>query len=113
MLKRYQVLLSSWQENYANMVSSKYGVSASETIRVFYCLGIIKAVESRYPKFKSSLTAKNITSISQSFDNSQDDEAQLHDLISTIYYEARKAAEYAKNQEELKKQPKSSKSRKK
>ena len=34
MLKRYQVLMSDWMEEYIKLVADKYGLSSSSVIRV-------------------------------------------------------------------------------
>jgi len=40
-LKRYQVLLSDWLEDYIKFLSDKYDVSTSELIRIQLCIAIL------------------------------------------------------------------------
>jgi ABC-type polysaccharide transport system permease subunit len=93
-LKRYQVLLPDWLEDYIKFLVEKYGLSFSEVIRVKICLSVLSAVANLYPEIKLGITLNEITEMEKN--NVQDTikKDEMHRLLSKIYFETRKAAEH-------------------
>ena len=60
MLKRYQVLLPDWLEDYVKLLVDKYDMSFSEVIRTMLCTWILSAVPNLYPELKLGLSCKDI-----------------------------------------------------
>ena len=81
MLKRFQVLLSDWQDEYVNLVCMRYDLSASSVIRLHLGLAILYSVQLIHPEYK------------QASDESFSDE-EVHHWMSKLLLEGRKAAEY-------------------
>ena len=95
MLKRYQVLLSEWLADHLKRTSEKYDISFSEIIRLALCVNIVKSVSKSFPKCKRKLSpADDVFTkiISNKFEREVNQE-KLHQLISKIYFEGRKATE--------------------
>ena len=99
MLKRFQVLLPDWLEDYVRYLTSKYDLSFSEVIRAEVCCAILTSVASLFPGYKPGLTVDDI------FQKIKDDKLyestreDIHRLLSSLYFEARKAAEFRLKQE--------------
>jgi len=106
--KRFQVLLSDWQEDYLRYVSEKHGYSFSEILRIFLSLGFLYTIPLLSPEYKSQLTKKQLSEITKNVAKLGSTEAERYKFISIVYFEARKAAEYRLNA--VKKQRKISKS---
>lgn len=100
MLKRYQVLLEDWQEEYVKFIAQKYDLGFSEVIRGLMCVEAIEVVRQLFPKYKLKLTAKNIKEMLEKY--ARKDRAVLHRFMSSAYYEARKAMEYRISKEKQK-----------
>ena len=92
MLKRYQVLLPDWLENYITQIAELFDLSFSEMIRLEICFSILSSTKSLYPKYKMEITPKEILDSAQ--DKKEMEEEEKHRLFSKIYFETRKAAEY-------------------
>lgn len=103
MLKRYQVLLPDWLEDYVKLIVEKYDLSFSEVIRTMICNWILTTVPSLYPELKLGLSIKDIHQLIK--EEAQEDMRieDTHKMLSKIYFEARKAAEYRLTQEKNKK----------
>ena len=103
MLKRYQVLLPDWLEEYVILLADKYDLSFSEIIRTMICNWILTTVPNLYPELKLGITPKDIHEMIKAdaqVDMSRED---VHRMISKIYFESRKAAEYRMAQEKKQK----------
>ena len=109
MLKRYQVLINDWLADYIKKAADKNDLSFSEVIRLCLCLELGINISKKYPKFKYSISDKEVAKFkSGSFSNLDSKELEeRHRFISKIYFEARKAVEFATN--EQKKESKKSK----
>jgi hypothetical protein len=92
MLKRYQVLLPDWLENYLTQIAELFDLSLSEIIRLEICFSILSSTKSLYPKYKMGITPKEILESAQ--DRKEREEEEKHRIFSKIYFETRKAAEY-------------------
>jgi len=102
-LKRYQVLLPDWLEDYIKILVEKYDLSFSEVIRVELCFSILSSVAHLYPEHKLGITPKQITEMVKN--NVQDtmERDEMHRYLSKIYFETRKAIEHRLAQEKKQK----------
>ena len=97
MLKRYQVMLEDWQQEYVENLAETYDLAISEVIRLEVCAAIISSVSALYPDYKPGFDMGEIVKEAVSYGESASSE-DFHKLVSKIYFEARKAAEYRKKQ---------------
>ncbi len=103
MLKRYQVLLPDWLEDYVKLLVNKYDLSFSEVIRTMICNWILTAMPNVYPELKLGIMPKDILEMVKAEANINMESEDIHRILSKIYFEARKAAEYRMAQEKKKK----------
>ena len=94
MLKRYQVLLSDWQEDYMKHLIKIYDLSISELIRAEICCSTICSVLKIYPEYKAEISIDDIFKFISETPDSKTEKDQLAKMLSKIYFEARKAAEF-------------------
>jgi len=102
MLKRYQVLLTDWQEEYVKFLAERYDLSFSEVIRIVIVLEAILMTGLLYPEYKTGMPIKEVMAKLKKMSNPDRNEAELHKLISAGYFEARKAIEYRMSKEKQK-----------
>jgi hypothetical protein len=93
MLKRYQVLLSDWIEDYIKFVAERYDISSSAAIRIHIALGIIFIRTTVSPDYRVQFGDKEFKESSKKAFKGELDEAEAHQLMSRILFEARKAVE--------------------
>lgn len=100
MLKRNQVLLNDWLVDIIKEMAEKYDLSFSETIRIFVCLQLGKMINYAHPGYDFSEVIKKTEKIVEAKNrgNAYTME-ELHNAISQLYFETRKAAEYWYEQE--------------
>lgn len=103
MLKRYQVLLPDWLEDYIKLLAAKYDLSFSEIIRTIMCNWILASVPSIFPELKLGIMPKDIIEMVKAEAQITMESEDIHRMLSKIYFEARKAAEYRMAQEKKKK----------
>ncbi len=103
MLKRYQVLLPDWLEDYVKLLVDKYDLSFSEIIRAIMCNWILASVPNIYPELKLGITPKDIIEMVKAEAQDNMKREDMHRMLSKIYFESRKAAEYRIAQERKKK----------
>ena len=106
MLKRYQVLLPDWLEDYIKYLSDKYDLSFSEVIRVEVCIAIISTISKLYPNFKLGITPDDILNMIKEDAQEDMEREEEHRMLSKIYFETRKAIEHRFYQEKKKKMKK-------
>lgn len=94
MLKRYQVLLPDWLEDYIKHLVEKYDMSFSEVIRAEICYSILSGVASVYPDYKLGITIQEITKLSKNYNQDKMERDEMHRILSKIYFETRKAVEF-------------------
>jgi hypothetical protein len=94
MLKRYQVLLPDWLEDYVKIAAKRYDLSFSETIRAMVCSTTIASVSKLFPEYKPGMTLEDILDIAEKDPNLEIDTAEMHRLLSKLYFETRKAVEF-------------------
>jgi len=103
-LKRYQVLLPDWLEEYIKFVADKHDLSFSEVIRGEICLAILNTVPGLFPEYKPGITTKEIASLIKKDAEVGMERDEEYKILSKIYFEARKAIEYRlKKEKKLKK----------
>ena len=104
MLKRYQVLLNDWIEEYIKIVAEKYDLSFSAAIRINICLGILFTIPVINPEYEQTIDKKELLEYSKKAANGELKEEEIHQMMSLVLFEARKAVEYRLSQQkELKK----------
>ena len=100
MLKRHQVLINDWLAEYIRHCGEKYDVSFSEVIRLTLCVEIGRNIAKHHPKYKFGISEKEIEKMCLPNSKKKDiDLDERHRFISKVYFEARKAIEFALKQE--------------
>ncbi len=94
MLKRYQVLLPDWLEEYIKFLVDQYDASFSEALRVELCIAVLCMVPRLFPEYKAGIDSEEIAKcVDQNFEK-EIDQDERHRYLSKIYFEARKAIEF-------------------
>ena len=93
-LKRYQVMLPDWLEDYVKFLADGYDSSFSEILRAEICWSILASVSSIYPEYKSDFKLEDVFKNMRDNPEEKNDKEKLHRAISKMCFEARKAAEY-------------------
>jgi hypothetical protein len=94
MLKRYQVLLPDWLEDYLKWGVKQTGLSFSEIIRLEICMAVLATIDELHPEYKPNLSMKDIMSMAKSFNKSKFSKEDIHRFVSQVYFETRKAIEH-------------------
>ncbi len=94
MLKRYQVLLPDWLEEYINIGVEAYSISFSETIRLLVCFSILTQITTIHPEYNPTLTVEDILREIQKASSDHAEKKSFSRLISQVYFETRKAIEF-------------------
>ena len=97
MLKRCQVLLTDWQEEYIRNVAERYDQSFSEVLRIFLSEGFLYIIPLLHPEFKRGITGRKLADMTRKSGNPNTSIEERHKLISKLYFEARKTVEYRLN----------------
>ena len=93
MLKRHQVLLTDWQTEHLKLVAKENDLSFSELIRVVLSEGFIHTSMALYPECKTKEIKEKVEKISAECYNPKVSPERKHQLISELYFQARKATE--------------------
>jgi len=94
MLKRCQVLLDDWQEEYIKDAAERYDVSFSEVVRIFLSEGFIQVIHRLNPEYKTGVTLKQFAKMATTRGKPSSPIEEQRKFIGEIYFEARKAVEY-------------------
>ena len=94
MLKRCQVLLTDWQEEYIRNVAERYDQSFSEVLRIFLSEGFLYIIPLLHPEFNRGITGRKLADMTRKSGNPNTSIEERHKLISKLYFEARKTVEY-------------------
>ena len=94
MLKRYQVLIPDWLEDYLKVVCKAYDMNFSEAIRAEVFIAIILSVQNLFPEFEMDFSFDDMFSVSKGKSPFKIDRAVLKKGLSKLSFEARKAAEF-------------------
>ena len=97
MLKRCQVLLTDWQEEYLKNTAEIYDQSFSEVLRIVLSEGFLYIIPLLHCEYKPGITGKDLAEMTRKARNNDMKLEERHKLISKIYFEARKAVEYRLN----------------
>jgi len=94
MLKRYQILLATWQADYLKLVAEGFDESFSEAVRGAVCIAIMCMIPKMFPEYKSSFPVEKVKDMLEKTMRKGNQE-EKHKSLSNLYFEARKASEYA------------------
>ena len=81
----------------------KYDLSFSEVIRVELCFSILSSVAHLYPEHKLGIKPKEIIEMVKNKVQDTIERNAMHQFLSKIYFETRKAAEHRLAQEKKQK----------
>jgi len=98
-LKKYQVLIPEWLEEYIRYLAEKYDLSFSEIIRAEVCFSILNTVTHFFPDYKSSLKPQEILEMMKDKLENDFEREEIHRILSKIYFETRKAVEHKLSKE--------------
>ena len=93
MLKRHQVLIDDWIEDYIKFIAEKYDLSSSAVIRIHMALGIIFVRTVTHPEYKLNIGNKEFQEFTKKAAKGEFPEAAGHKLMSKILFETRKLVE--------------------
>ena len=103
MLKRYQVLLPDWMEDNIKYYIEKYGLSFSEGIRAELCSAILATVQLQFPEYKPGITIEDVIDKLKKIHKKKVKKEEIKQLLSLVYFEARKASDYRHSKEKKQK----------
>jgi hypothetical protein len=98
-LKKYQVLIPDWLEEYIIFLAEKHDLSFSEILRSEVCFSIICTIAHFFPDFKSSLKPQELLEMMEQKFSKDVEREETHRFLSKMYFEARKAVEYRLSKE--------------
>ena len=98
-LKKYQVLIPEWLEEYIKFLEEKYDLSFSEIIRAEVCFSILNTVNHFFPDYKSSLKPQEILEMMKDKFRNDLEREEIYRILSKIYFETRKAVEHRLSKE--------------
>jgi len=90
MLRRKQVLVSDWLDDFVNYVSKRYDISYSEVIRVsvaYMLTGILAGADSKY---EMTVTWEDLAQVLQKSWENEGDLENTRKVISDVYWDAKK-----------------------
>ena len=94
MLKRYQVLINDWMEDYIKLIAEKYDISTSAVLRVHLGFAILHIIKTLYPGYKSNLSDKELRELAKKAAKGELENPEGSQMMSKILFEARKAVEF-------------------
>jgi hypothetical protein len=97
MLKRCQILLADWQEEYIKNTAERHDISYSEVVRIFLSEGFLYIIPLVHPEYKSGITGRQLADMTRKSADPDIPIEEQHRLIGKLYFEARKAVEYRMN----------------
>jgi hypothetical protein len=101
MLKRYQVLFPDWLEEFIQAIVEKYDFSFSEIIRAMVCSTTISLISTLYPDYEPDISLDRILKQLETGEDLELERDQMHQILSKLYFETRKAIEYRSSFEDL------------
>ena len=90
MLRRKQVMISDWLDDFLHAASKRYKLSYSEIIRIATCHHMISVICERDPKFKMLTTTKQVAKNMKAYCKGTAGEVETRKMIADIYLEAKK-----------------------
>jgi hypothetical protein len=98
-LKKYQVLIPEWLEDYIKYLAERYDLSISEIIRAEICFAVIGQVSHFYPEYKPGISNAEVLETFKSHLGKDFEREEIHRILSKVYFETRKAVEYRLSRE--------------
>ena len=95
MLKRCQILLDEWQVEHLKRSVEALDFSFSEVVRIFVSEAILSILFSIEPDKKIGITLDELTALKKKVLDPETTQEERHQLISKVYFEARKASEHS------------------
>ncbi len=93
--KKFQVVLPMWMEDYLQSICSEYDLTISELLRLEISLAFICFVSHFFPEYKGpTMQDLGIPLAKDAPPREKVDREVMHRVLSKIYFEARKAADY-------------------
>ena len=92
--KTRQVLLEKWLDDYIEILTKKYDLSTSSIIRAHMCLAIVCLLPRLYPEYKTNSIEEEMVEFAKKVSKKEQDDIEVHHMLSDITYEARKAIEF-------------------
>ena len=99
MLKKHQVLIPDWLEDYIIHIAKKYDLSVSVVIRAEICDAINSQITYFYPDYKPGTSNSELLEAFRSYLGEDFDREEIHRIMSKVCFEARKAVEYRLSRE--------------
>lgn len=94
MLKKYQVLIPDWLEDYIKYLADSYDLSFSEIIRAEVCYAILCHVTKLFPDFRPGINPDEILDLMIPKEGKGLGKEELQRVMSKITFETRKAIEH-------------------
>jgi hypothetical protein len=86
-------------EDYLKLVAERYDLNFSAEIRIHMCLGILYVTSILYPEHKINLIDKEFLELSKKAGKKELREEEVHQMVSKVLFETRKAVEYRLSKE--------------
>jgi len=102
-LKKYQVFIPEWLDDYMKRAAFKYDVSISEMLRIELCFAALCTITTLYPEYKADFSIKEIIEKAKEYGKAELEREEFHRLLSLLYFETRKAIEYRYKKEKSRK----------
>ena len=101
--KRLQVSLPIWMSDFFDVIVDAYSVKEPDLVRVILCIGLIRAVEARFPEFRSVFADRDRDYFFQNFEKgSREERARLFEEHN---YEAQRAIKFLLDARSLPSEP--------
>lgn len=94
MLKRTQVLMTDWQEEYIKDTAKRYDLSFSEVVRSFLSAGFLYFITAIHGEYKLRVSKKELARMIKKAGDHDTPRDEQYKMIAKLYFEARKAVEY-------------------
>ncbi len=93
--KKFQVVLPVWMEDYLQNICDEYDLTISELLRLEISLAFICFVSHSYPEYEGpTMQDLGIPLAKDAPHKDKVDREVMHRVLSKIYFEARKAADF-------------------
>ncbi len=99
-MKKYQVFIPEWLDDYIKHAAEYYDLSISEILRLELCFGALCAVTSLYSEYKPEISVNDFMENLRQHQKGKLEREDLLRLCSKVYFETRKAIEYRYKKEE-------------
>lgn len=93
-MKKYQVFIPEWLDDYIKRVAENYDLSISEVLRLELCFGALCTVTSLYPEYKAEISVNDFIENIKRHRKVEIEREDVLRLLSRIYFETRKAIDY-------------------